>query len=101
MSDIKINVADVFKLQNPLSKDVQHDPPTLICEAGVWDSGDGMKSGVLIATSGELSPLVEPQDVRRLAKWLNAAADEMTGEKQNHKRRKNNRHYEEDEDNEY
>lgn len=100
MSDIKINADDVFELRNPASKEAPNDPPTLSCEMGVWDSGNGSKSGVTIATYGELSPLVEPHDVRRLAKWLNAAADALMGEKQS-KKRKNNRHYEEDEDNEY
>ncbi len=103
MSDIKINTGDTFELVNPIQVKAGEERPTLLMEVGIWATPDGTnKSGVSISTFGELSPLVEPQDVRRMAKWLMAAADELCGEK-NAKNRKGSKrtHYEEDDDENY
>lgn len=98
MSDIKTSTGDLFELVNPIQVREGEDPPTLLMEMGIWKTPDGTnKSGISVSTFGELSPLVEPQDARRLAKWLLAAADELCGEKKP-KRPKRPR-YEDDDEN--
>lgn len=100
MSDIRINAADLFELRNNWQPDKNgEEKPTLSLEAGIWTTDVGDKSGVLISTFGALSPLIEPRDAVRLAKWLMAAAETLSGEKTQEKRsgQKKRRYDEEDE----
>jgi hypothetical protein len=101
VSDIKISTGDMFELVNPILAQEGDEAPTLLLEAGVWKTNDGSnKSGISVSTFGELAPLIEPQDARRLAKWLLSAADELSGEKRLKNRKGPKRtHYEDDDDN--
>ena len=102
MSDIKHNTRDLFELVNPVKVSAGEDAPTLLLEAGIWNTADGNKSGISISTFGELAPLIEPQDARRLAKWLSAAADELSGEKRGKQRNGGKRpRYDDDDDDAY
>jgi len=100
VSDIKICTEDVFELRNPANPPPGEDPPTLLLEAGIWTTADGKKSGISVSAFGELAPLLEPRDAKRLAKWLENAADILSGEKKKHNDRKGpkkRRDYEDDE----
>jgi hypothetical protein len=55
----------------------------------------------VIDVYGSQAPLLTPADARKLAKWLNKAADELEGPKSSKKPGHKQRHYEEDDDNNY
>lgn len=98
MSDIKMNTDDVFELQNAGKYAKNEEPPTLLFEAGLWDTADGQKSGISVSAFGELAPLIEPRDAKRLAKWLEAAADMLSGERRKNGERKGQKKRRDDED---
>lgn len=102
MSDIKMNTPDLFELRNSGEQQKDEEPPTLLMEVGMWNTPTGQKSGISVSTFGELAPLVEPRDALRLARWLEAAAETLSGEKRNNDRRgQKKRRDNEDEDFEY
>lgn len=100
MSDIKKNLPTIFELVNAC-EDAKDNPPTLLLSAGIWKTEKGDKSGISISAFGEFDPLVEPQDARRLAKWLLAAADDLSGEKKQKERKNNKKPRYDDEDDRY
>lgn len=76
------------------------DAPSLLVEAGDWDAGDHVESGVVFDISGRQTPMLTPTDARKLAKWLTRAADIVEGVKHSDKKNKpRHTHYEEDDDN--
>lgn len=75
------------------------DAPTLLVQAGDWDAGDHVESGVVFDTSGCQAPMLTTADARKLAKWLTRAADIVEGVKHSDKKNKPRHvHYEEDDD---
>lgn len=101
MSDIKICTEDMFELRNPRAVPQGEDPPTLLLEAGTWNTGDGQKSGISVSAFGEFAPLIEPRDAKRLAKWLEAAADLLSGEKKKNGDRRGPKKRRDDEDDDF
>lgn len=101
VSDIKTITPDFFEIVNPFVAAKGEDPPTLLLEVGIWKTDKGNKSGISVSAFGELAPLIEPQDARRLAKWLLAAADELSGEKKSKEKRGSKRAHWDDEDDVY
>lgn len=100
MSDIKTNIPDLFELQNTWqTAKGDEDAPVLLLESGVWHTQKGEKSGISVSVFGDIAPLVEPRDAIRLAKWLLAAAEALSGEKHQERRngQKKRRHYDDDE----
>lgn len=74
------------------------DAPTLVIQAGDWDVGDHVEAGIVFDTFGTQQPILTPADARKVAKWLNRAADSLDGGKNSDKKNKH-RHYEQDDDN--
>lgn len=101
MSDIKTITKGMLELINPVTVQNEEDRPMLLLEVGLWKTQDGNKSGISVSTFGELAPIIEPQDARRLAKWLLAAADELSGEKKQKDRKGPRRAHWDDEDDAY
>lgn len=101
VSDIRLYTDDTLELQNPVAEQKGEEPPTLLFEVGVWNMPTGQKSGIAVSAFGELAPLIEPQDARRLAKWLLAAADTLSGEKKQKGRKGPRRAHWDDEDDAY
>lgn len=72
--------------------------PTLTVQAGDWDAGDHVESGIVFDTFGNQAPMLTAADARKLAKWLQRAADDVEGVKHSDKKHKARHHYEEDDD---
>lgn len=53
--------------------------PALVLEAGDWDAGTYTESGIIVETTGVQLPLLSANDARKLAKWLNKAAEDLDG----------------------
>lgn len=70
----------------------------LLVQAGDWDAGDHVESGIVFETTGEQMPLLTAADARKLAKWLSRAADIVEGVKHSDKKNKARRHYEQDDE---
>jgi hypothetical protein len=74
------------------------DAPTLTVQAGDWDAGDHVESGIIFDTAGNQVPMLSAADARKLAKWLTRAADIVEGVKNSDKKNKTRHRYEEDDD---
>lgn len=74
------------------------DAPTLSIQAGDWDAGDHVESGIVFDTFGDQAPMLTALDARKLAKWLQRAADIVEGVKHSDKKHKTRHHYEEEDD---
>ena len=72
--------------------------PTLCIQAGDWDAGDHVESGIVFDTFGDQAPMLTASDARKLAKWLTRAADIVEGVKHSDKKNKTRHRYEDDED---
>lgn len=77
------------------------DAPTLIIQSGEWQVGDHVEAGIVFDTYGDQPPLLTSADARKLAKWLNRAADNLDGVKNSDKKNKHRHHYEPDDIDEY
>jgi hypothetical protein len=72
--------------------------PTLIVNAGEWETGDAFESGVVFDVTGEETPILNTTDARKLAKWLTRAADTLDGKKSPPRKHKQRPHYDDDDD---
>lgn len=83
-----------------VNADGTKERPTLSVQAGDWEVNDHTESGIVFDTYGEQAPILTPADARKLAKWLNRAADLLDGVKHhnNDKKNKTRHHYEADDE---
>lgn len=95
MATIAVNEADNIQFVNVSAN--AKESPTLIIQAGDWENGGTMEPGVVFDVFGAQAPILTTNDARKLAKWLNRAADSLDGVKNNDKKRKTRNHYETDE----
>lgn len=72
--------------------------PTLLVQSGDWQIADHVEAGVVFDTYGAQPPILTSNDARKLAKWLMRAADDLDGVKNNADKKKNKRHYNQEED---
>jgi hypothetical protein len=94
---ITVNLPENIVFEN---NDIVIDTPTLSLQLGIWGIDDNAsEAGVLFDVSGSVLPLLSGHDIRKLIKWLTAAADSIDG-KRTDKKHKNRPHYREEEDNE-
>lgn len=100
MATIVENRPDSLVYTNGLSADKENSP-TLAVQAGDWEVGDHVESGIVFDTYGPQPPLLTSADARKLAKWLNRAADSLDGVKHSDKKNKHRHHYEQDDIDEY
>lgn len=100
MATVVENRPDSLVFVNGLSAD-KKESPTLAVQAGDWEAGDHVESGIAFDTYGPQPPLLTPADARKLAKWLNRAADSLDGVKHSDKKNKHRHHYEQDDIDEY
>lgn len=97
VATLTVNSVDTIQFVNTDPQAVQ-DSPTLLVQSGIWGADGREESGVIFDVSGNQTPLLTPQDARKLAKWLTRAADAMDGVKHSDKKHKARRHYETDDD---
>jgi hypothetical protein len=101
VATVVVNTPDLIEFKNILAGANPKESPTVTAQSGSWDAGGHSESGVVIDVYGSQAPLLTPSDARKLAKWLNKAADELDGPKASKKPGYKQRHYEEDDDNNY
>jgi hypothetical protein len=107
VANLRINTLHEIEFQNFRRNVAPNDLPYILAQLGDWDMGGTVEAGVVIDAAGphEYPPILSAADARKLAKWLNNAADALDGELSNHKKQKkrnHNHHYDDDdEENEY
>ena len=101
MATVVANTPDLIEFKNILAGIDPKESPTVIAQVGSWEADGHEESGVVIDVYGTQVPLLTSSDARKLAKWLNKAADELDGPKTSKKPGRKQRHYEEDDDNNY
>lgn len=98
MATVVVNTPDHIEFKNvTAAAKAQDDSPTVSFQAGDWDAGSHTESGITVDVFGSQLPLLSPTDARKLAKWLNRAADGLEGVKAD-KKRKHRPRPEEDDD---
>lgn len=98
MATVVINQPDHIEFRNVNAAKSPAESPTVSLQAGDWDAENYTETGIVIDVYGPQLPLLSPADARKLAKWLNRAADDLEGHKPDKKRK--NRYHSDDEDNE-
>lgn len=76
---IVTNEVDIFELKNEVAAGEGNEAPTLLLESGKWKTARGNISGISVSVFGDVSPLISPTEARKLAKWLQRAADALEG----------------------
>lgn len=100
MATLVENTADNIQYVNSSAID-NKNAPTLIVQSGDWELTDHVESGIVFDTFGDQPPILTPADARKLAKWLNRAADNLDGVKNCDKKSRHKLRYEQDETDEY
>jgi len=107
VANLRINTLYEIEFQNFRRDVAPIDLPYISAQLADWDMGGTIEDGIVIDAAGppEYPPILSATDARKLAKWLNNAADALDGEPGNHKKQKkrnHNHHYDDDdEENEY
>lgn len=83
MATVVVNRPDLIEFKNATTSG---EAPTLNVQAGDWDLGGHAESGVVFDVAGDPLPILTAHDARKLAKWLNRAADELEGKKKSNKK---------------
>lgn len=98
MATIVINDATTIHFVN-IDGAKKEDTPTLLISAGDWEIEQHIEPGIVFDVTGHSAPMLTAVDARKLAKWLNRAADMLEGRKNTDKKHKaRHQRYEEDED---
>lgn len=87
MATVVVNKPDHLEFTNIKSAASPDDSPTIVFQVGDWDAAGHTESGIIVDVFGEQLPLLAPADARKLAKWLNRAADELDGGKTDKKQK--------------
>lgn len=99
MATIVVNQPDHIEFKNVTPGEAVDNAPTVLAQAGNWEITDGRgEAGVMFDVYGSAAPILTPADARKLAKWLNRAADELEGSRKKSNKSKQHRHYEDDSD---
>lgn len=104
MANIRINTPDEIEFQNFRTDVAKDQLPYISAQLGEWEMGDKLEAGIVIDAAGTAiySPILSATDARKLAKWLNNAADTLEGlPNTTNKKHKKRTYYEEDDDTEY
>lgn len=97
MANISLNTPDTIEFKNVVLGVAAETYPSLLAQVGSWDVANHPETGIAIDTDG--GPVLSANDARKLAKWLNKAADALDGEiSQQKKTPKRRQHYEDDDD---
>ncbi len=98
MATLSLNTADAIEFKNLIANVPPKDAPVVSAQVGDWEIGAKIETGVVIDAYGtETHPaILTANDARKLAKWLNRAADAIDTPTQAKKKKR--QHYEEDDD---
>lgn len=87
MATVVVNTPDHIEFKNINAAKSQNDAPTVSFQAGEWDADNYTEAGIVVDVFGAQLPLLSPADARKLAKWLNRAADDIEGVRADKKRK--------------
>lgn len=97
MANISLNTPDAIEFKNVVIGTAANTYPSLLAQVGSWEVAGKLETGVALDSDG--GPVLSANDARKLAKWLNRAADALDGETSAQKKpAKRHHHYEEDDD---
>lgn len=98
MAIIAINTPDTLEFHTNIPGAPKNPVPYVSIQLGTWELPTRTESGIIIDTGGaaDYAPILSPTDARKLAKWLNKAADDLEGVPS--KKNKKKAHYNEDDD---
>ena len=96
MATVVVNRPDHLEFKNIKATASTDDEPTAVFQAGSWAVSEHEEVGIVVDVFGAQLPLLSPADARRLAKWLNRAADLLDGEKPEKKQKYRPRRDDED-----
>lgn len=101
MANLRINTLYEIEFQNFRAAVPNDELPYVSAQLGEWEIGSAIEAGIVIDAGGtqDYPPILTATDARKLAKWLNAAADALEGEVKKTKKHKKRNHYEEEDDN--
>ena len=97
VASISVNTPDNIQFVN-VDGGPTKDSPTLSVTSGDWETADHVESGIVFDVYGDQTPMLTPQDARKLAKWLVRAADALDGLSADKKKKHRHNHYEEEDD---
>ncbi len=99
MATVVVNKPAHIEFVNITTVATDDTAPRLTVQSGNWETTSTSRgeAGIVFDAYGAELPILTPTDARKLAKWLNRAADELDGgHKKNNKNKQ--RHYERDDD---
>ncbi len=97
MATVVVNNPDHIEFRNVNATKANDDSPTVSFQSGEWRADNYVEAGIVVDVFGSQLPLLSPTDARKLAKWLNRAADDIEGVKTDKKRKQRPDRYEDDE----
>lgn len=99
MAITAINTSDTIEFRTNIPGAPKNPVPYVSIQLGVWELKEKTESGIIIDSGGstDYSPVLSAADARKLAKWLNKAADDLEGvvAKKNNKKK---HQYDDDDD---
>jgi hypothetical protein len=96
VATLVINSPDAIQFVNISVRGNKADP-AMIMQAGDWQNESGVETGITVDVTGDEVPILTADNARKLAKWLQRAADNLDGVKSQAKKR-HKFSYEEDDD---
>lgn len=98
MATLSLNTPDAIEFKNLIANVSPKDAPLVSAQVGDWEIGSKVETGIVIDAYGtDTHPaILTANDARKLAKWLNRAADLIDAPTQAKKKKR--QHYEEDDD---
>lgn len=99
MATIGINSADTIQFVN--ISVAGKDRPTLLMQSGEWQNDTGVETGITVDVTGDEVPILTADNARKLAKWLQRAADTLDGVKTQAKKRQKFSYEDEDDTDDY
>ena len=100
MATLSLNTADAIEFKNIRPDVLSNDAPAVLVQVGEWDMGKTVEAGVIVDAYGTdtYAPILTANDARKLAKWLNRAADILDNAANAPKKSKKRAHYDEDDE---
>lgn len=102
MATVIVNKPEHIEFKNVTASESVENAPTFTAQAGNWETTSGRgEPGIVVDVFGSAAPILTSADARKLAKWLNRAADDLEGEHKKNNKHKQHRHYESDDEHTY
>jgi hypothetical protein len=100
VATLSLNTSDAIEFKNMRPDVPSNDAPVVLVQVGEWAMGKTAEAGIIVDAYGTdtYAPILTANDARKLAKWLNRAADTLDSAVSAPKKNKKRSHYEEDDE---